>query len=130
MLQQPGLVFAAVLACVAGCQKAGSLPATYPVAGKVLFKSGQPLTEGAVQFTSAADPTIMATGIVASDGSFTLATMTDQKRVQGVIEGEHLVGVALPQGTDQVPPPPIRVSPTRYKVEPKDNHLTIEIEKL
>ena len=117
------------LICLAlGCQRSQSLAPTYPVTGKVAYKNGDVLTEGSVQFVSVTDPKIVATGNI-KDGSFTLATLLDRERVPGVVEGEHLIRILLPQGADQAPPTPLRLSMTKCKVEAKANDFVIEIEK-
>ncbi len=78
---------------------------------------------------SPTDPNSMATGSVGPDGTFSLGTLAERKRVPGVVPGEYTVAISLPQGANQAPPPAIRQSLTKVTVEPKDNYFEIEIEK-
>lgn len=119
----------ALLAASPGCGP--SWPKLYPVTGKVVRANGKPAGVGTIIFTSVADDTISADGGLQSDGTFTLSTKLHGSERKGAVEGEHYVRVdypALNVGPDgQFQANPVAVTKT-YKVEPKDNQLTIEIE--
>jgi hypothetical protein len=83
-----------------GSSQAVDLPKTYPVAGKVVDKTGQPITEGIVEFVSLKNEKLQAIGRLASDGSFSLTTMVGEESLPGAVEGEHKVSL-LPIGRGQ-----------------------------
>jgi hypothetical protein len=123
-----------VASLVAGCNAAG-LPKTYPVTGSVVYKGGQPLKGGMVQFTPVGDSPLRVVGPIQEDGRFTLATQKDNAKADGAPEGDYRVTVILPLQADPrgglsdphrgVPP---IVLPKTYKVEAKDdNELKIEL---
>jgi hypothetical protein len=58
-----------------------------PCGGKVTFDDGTPLTKGTIRFTSS---NLMATGIIQSDGTFTLTTL---KEGDGLPTGEYSVSI-------------------------------------
>jgi hypothetical protein len=113
---------AAALALIAitGC---GGMPRTYPVQGKVVFKGGKPVTDGRIQFQSAADPQFKALGDIDKDGSFSLTTYIGAKKAQGAPQGPYSVVVELERPAEVV------ALPTPYTVEPRDNDFTIAIER-
>jgi hypothetical protein len=106
---------------VAGC--GSGMPPTFPVKGRVVFKQGKPVTDGRIQFQSAADPQIKALGDIDNDGSFLLTTYVGAKKVQGAPEGSYNVVVELERPTEVV------ALPSTYTVEPRENDFTIVIER-
>ena len=118
-----GWALAVVLA--SGCGP--SLPKTYPVKGKVVDPAGKPWAGGAIMFQLAADPRVVADGVIGADGTFTLTTKIYGKAKEGAAEGEHSVMVESgpvvgPDGQAGSRP---AVVPRKYKVEPRDNVFTI-----
>jgi hypothetical protein len=67
-----------IVACVwlAGCREATSLPVlkVYEVKGKVLLADGQPLRNGWVYFVPKGDLSLTPSGVIGSDGTFSLVT--------------------------------------------------------
>ena len=98
---------------------------TYPVKGKVVFKDGRPVTGGGrIEFQSASDSQVKATGwIDMKDGSFSLTTFKDGKKIEGAVEGPHRVVVDLHN------PVAVIELPNVYTVEPRENDFTIEVPK-
>ncbi len=121
-----GLLLAA--AGLAGCG-GGDLPKTYPVSGKVVFAGGKPLAGGAVQLRLNSDPSKAASGEIKADGTFSLHTIVGNKKLAGAVEGEHDVSVIPLMGEDQKLIE-VRVKQSPIRIEPKENSITIVIEKL
>jgi hypothetical protein len=123
------LTFGALLALMSiGCGGSSStLPTTYPVAGTVHYKGGSPVAGGAIEFSSISDTSFSISGEIDDTGSFTLYTIKGSDRVRGVPEGEYKVTVRPPIQSDHRPVPAIALLIT-YRVEPKDNTFTIEVE--
>ena len=88
MKESAVMVIGALLVFVAGCGT--QRPATYPVHGKVVFADGSPLQGGTVEFRTAHEgsKSIIASGIVAEDGTFQLTTFEEQ---DGAVAGTHQV---------------------------------------
>jgi hypothetical protein len=61
---------------LAGCRNADSLPVlkVYEVKGKVLLADGQPLDNGWVYFVPKGDLPLTPSGVIGSDGTFSLVT--------------------------------------------------------
>ncbi len=122
------------LVLLAGCNTEPALPKTYPVTGKVVFKGGQAMTGGAIEFKSADDPMLRVVGTIDPNGTFTLSTLKDNSRVTGAPEGDFQVTVLPPLGTNpggsvadaQKGQQAIRL-PKSYRIEAKDNTLDIEL---
>jgi hypothetical protein len=114
-------VAAVTLVGIVGC--GGGMPRTYPVKGKVVFKGGQPVTDGRIQFQATTDPQVKALGDIANDGSFSLTTYVEAKNAKGAPAGTYHVVVELERPTKVV------ALPSAYTVEPGENDFTIVIEK-
>jgi hypothetical protein len=121
-----------VLALAAGCGPPATLPKTYPVRGKVVYKDGQPMDGGLVEFHSTRDPLVRATAEIGPDGRFTLATPTERRPVPGAPDGDYSVTVLPRMEGDQAKQPmpdPINLART-YTVKPDDtNDLTITLDR-
>src|SRR5688572_23465553 len=83
--------WALVVVLLSGCGPA--LPKTYPVTGKVVDPAGKPWAGGSIMFQLAADPRVVADGVIGPDGTFTLTTKMYGKAKEGAAEGEHSVMV-------------------------------------
>lgn len=96
----------------AGCGPAG--PQLHPVAGSVLFE-GKPAAGFTVEFSSQTAETkgLSASGQVAPDGSFTLATRIRGASRPGAVAGPHQV-VVIPPPAAVVPGDAILPIPIRY----------------
>jgi hypothetical protein len=90
-----GLVVA-IGAGLAGCRNADSLPVlqVYEVKGKVLLADGKPLTGGLISFVPKGDLSVTPSGVIGSDGTFTLVTGGSG---DGAPPGEYKVRVEAPQ---------------------------------
>ena len=123
-----GVLLALWLTLTTGCQSGDrKMPAMHPVVGKVSYKSGEPLTGGAVKFQSATDTTLSTTGEIQPDGSFTLSTFANKERVKGAPPGEYRVTVIPPLGTEHAIQP--ITLPKPFTVEARDNTFTITLDK-
>jgi hypothetical protein len=103
-----------------GC---GSGPKAYPVKGKVVFKSGQPVTDGKIQFQSTTEPPFKSLADIDKDGSFTLTTHIGAKKKDGAPAGSYRVVVELERPAEVVP------LPTVCTVERGPNEFTIVIDR-
>ena len=79
-----------LLVVATGCSE----PKFYPVKGKATIFAVGPLTEGEVRFRPVSRPSLIASGKVQKDGSFTLST---PGHGEGVLEGDCQVEIALPE---------------------------------
>jgi hypothetical protein len=126
-----GTVAACVLAGLSGCGP--SLPKTYPVKGRVVREGGKPFSGGTITFQMLTDETQVADGEIQNDGTFRLTTKMHGLDKPGAPEGEYNVMVedpalnVAPDGQMQIKP---ILVPRKYKVEPKENDLTIEVKVL
>ncbi len=124
---------AGMLVPAAGCG-GPALPRTYPVSGTVVYKNGQPMKGGSVQFETTADPLLRVVGDIGDDGTFRLRTLKDNARADGAPEGEYRVFVQPPLVNDPRgglkvahKGVPAIVLPQTYRVEAKENTLKIEL---
>ena len=89
--------FATVLALAAallmGCDNGPPPPAVYPTTGVVLGTDGSPARGGMVEFRQTEAPYFVATSPVAPDGTFRLAAIVEERRLDGVPEGSYRVTV-------------------------------------
>lgn len=124
-----------VLLFTAGCATGGVvLPKTYPASGTVVYKGGQPMTGGSVQFNSESDPLLRMIGTIEKDGQFKLTTMKDEAKADGAPEGVYRVFVLPPavgEARDKVPAGhkgvlPITL-PEPFKLGPHENTIKIEL---
>ena len=86
----------AVWAGLAGCRNSDSLPAlpVYEVKGKVLLADGKPLRGGLISFVPKGDLPVTPSGVIASDGTFSLVTGGSG---DGAPPGDYKVRVEAPQ---------------------------------
>ncbi len=86
-----GLVLA-VCAGLTGCGKSDSLPVlqVFDVKGKVLLADGKPLSSGQIYFVSKGDLPVTPTGVIGTDGAFSLVTGGSG---QGAPPGEYKVRI-------------------------------------
>jgi hypothetical protein len=112
-----------------GCSSPSKeLPKTYDVTGKVVFKNGQPLSGGTIQFQPTTDSGLTTTGRIQPDGGFSLNTLVGETKLPGAAAGKYRVTVIPPMGADQAAQP-ISI-PEAYTVKPQDdNHFQITIDQ-
>ena len=130
----------AVVACLSLLTGCSDRFKTYPVHGKVQFKSGGPVRVGTIELKSR-EHDIHARGTLNTDGTFTLTTYEDG---DGAIAGKHdcvVVQFVMAEGIQGHRPSTIGVIDRRYnsyatsglevKISPKGkNEITIEVEGL
>jgi hypothetical protein len=123
---------AVALLTVVGCRTGPPPPKTYAVKGKVVFKDGQPMTAGLIEFRSTADPSLMTNGEIQPNGTFKLTTHAGRDKLPGAIEGEHKVTIMPKMEGDQSHQPivwPIAVRQT-CRVKPDgSNDFTIVLDR-
>jgi hypothetical protein len=126
------LLASLILVLGAGCGPTATHPKTYSVKGTVVYKDGQPLAGGVVEFRSTKDPMVRATGTVGPDGTFTLFTPTQKDSIAGAEEGEYSVNIIPRMEGDQTAgPPQIQISGKKtYTIKPDDpNEITITVDR-
>jgi hypothetical protein len=114
---------------LAGCPDGNQrpIPKTYPVRGKVVYKDGAPVTTaGRIEFQTPNELYHTILGEVQPDGTFSLYTLSNNRRYLGAPEGIHKVFVILP---DKRTGEEIRVSAGECTLQPGDNDITLQIEK-
>jgi hypothetical protein len=112
-----------------GCGSRGSTdPKTYAVTGTVQYQNGSPFPGGLIEFRSTTQAG-NALGNIAADGSFSLHTLHNRKRLVGAAEGTYQVTITPRMGQDQTTsgvPIPIELQDT-FTVKPEANKFTITI---
>ena len=122
---------AAVLAALAlGCPPGGPPPPkTYPVQGRVVFKDGQPMTGGAVEFRPSDPAAPISTGEVGPDGNFSLNCVVGTRKVAGAVAGTFQVTVMPPQSREQSGGRPVQLSKPYTVKEDDSNNFTLTIDR-
>ncbi|MCS7044964.1 MAG: hypothetical protein NZO58_01280 [Gemmataceae bacterium] len=123
------VLLCALAAALIGCGGGESekFPTTYKVEGTVLRKNGSPYPGGMINFRHTGSD-YSANGVIKSDGTFTLETLTrSNKKLPGAVEGEHNVMV-LPPGDSQDAAKPIILT-KKYVVKAGDNNLTVQLDQ-
>lgn len=90
------LVLLTVVYLFSGC----SQPKFYPVRGKILIFAVGPLTEGEIHFRPIARPSLVATGQIQKDGTFSVST---PGHGEGVLEGDCQVEIVVNSTTGKRP---------------------------
>ena len=102
-----------VLVLAAGCGG----PKLVPVKGRVVYADGKPVTAASVSFTPDATPEgngLLATGLLAEDGSFTLRTYSHG---DGAMVGSYRVTVSLGFGATRKLVKYTRLKDTPLKID-------------
>ena len=86
----------AVLLCLAGCSE----PKFYPARGKIIVFGVGPLKEGEIRFRPKARPSLVATGQIQKDGTFSVST---PGHGEGVLEGDCQVAIVIDSATGKRP---------------------------
>lgn len=130
-----GLLLVVVVG-VLGCRaKVRAISKTYPVHGKVTFKDGKPLTEGAVQFQPEQDPYVTTASPVGPDGSYSLSSFGDgHQQAKGAVPGPNRVLVTIVHSSPASQPGGATQSgvsmvtlPKPFIVEPGDNEINLTL---
>jgi hypothetical protein len=111
----------------AGCSE----PKFYPVRGKVIVFAVGPLTEGEIRFRPVARPSLIATGQIQRDGTFSLSTPGHS---EGVLEGDCQVAIIVePKNGKQPIADRYRdyaTSDLSYTIYPRDeNYFILDVKK-
>lgn len=125
-------LLAAALAA-AGC--GDNRPKTYPVAGKLVYTDGTPVSGATVTFiTALGEKTVAARSRVNDDGTFRLTTFEDN---DGAVAGEHHVAVS-PVPRDEADQKPVPVPPVyadaaksglKATVTPETREVTVTLDR-
>lgn len=86
----------------------------YPVTGKVLLPSGEPLTEGRITFVPVGENGRQAIGMIQPDGSFTLTTINEG---DGAGPGEYQVRIVSTLSKPGPRKTSVAVVPQKYEDE-------------
>jgi len=121
------VALAAVLMLFAGCSE----PKFYPVRGKVIVFAVGPLTEGEICFRPVARPSLIATGKIQKDGTFSLSTPGHS---EGVLVGDCQVAIIVePKNGKQPIADRYRdyaTSDLSYTIYPRDeNYFILDVKK-
>src|SRR5262245_13538871 len=123
------IVAAFALALIAGCQNNNGrpIPKTYPVRGKLVDKSGAAITNaGRIEFHTPNELYHTVLGMAEPDGTFSMYTLSNDKKYDGATEGTHQVFVVL---VDKRTGEETRTPAEGCAVKPGENNLTIVVEK-
>lgn len=118
-----------VLTTVAGCQDNNGrpIPKTYPVRGKLEDKNGAAVTNaGRIEFQTRSELYHTVLGMAEADGTFSMYTLSNDKKYDGATEGVHQVFVVL---VNKSTGEETRVPVADCTVQPGENNLTIVVEK-
>jgi hypothetical protein len=123
----PATLASIVLAASLGCHKKVERPTvkTYPVNGKVASSKGKVPQAGTLIQFRAQKAELSASGLLESDGSFSLTTLYYEKKLPGAAEGVYRV--TLLETVNGGPGPQYELK-ANYTVEPKENNLTVNFD--
>ena len=123
------LLSLAVLTLGCGGSAGPEPPKTHPVTGTVLWKKGEPVRGGLVEFRPTGDNPHTTNAEIGEDGKFTVGTLAGKKRVEGAQEGKYTV-VVLITSQDQQNPKTFEL-PEPFTVKAAGpNELVIDLSKL
>ena len=125
----PALAALALFA-VGGCKTSMMMPKTYPVKGTVVYKDGQPLEGGQVQFEPIVATAITTAGDIKQDGTFSVRSRSEQTTVNGAPSGVYRVTILPPASASPPDQPPLEKYTTKrmYFVKEDDtNNFVIAI---
>lgn len=77
-----------------GCARGPTPPQVFPATGVVKFTNGSPFPGGIISLTSTSDPRIGMEAAIQDDGTFTLGTVFDNRRLDGAQPGTYDVLVS------------------------------------
>lgn len=107
------IAFSALIAMISfGCKQTPDMPTTYPASGKVVYKDGNPMSGGVVQFQAEKDDGTTTVGETDDRGHFALRTLKGNRQKDGAQEGIYRVTILPPQSEDHQIAPPIELKET------------------
>lgn len=122
------MLLAASLSVLSSCSRKFERPAppTFPVKGKIVTSGDRMPVGGCVEFEPNRNGLeITATGLIDSEGQFSLSIPFVDRILPGATEGSHSVRVLLPiddgGGVVRIREP--------FIVQPRENHFTINMPK-
>lgn len=131
------VLFTLVLYPTSGCSDG---PPTYSVSGKVVFDKGdiKKLAGSNVEFQTETEPKHIFYGPIQEDGSFSMGTISNGKKLNGVFAGTYKARIHLFSEDDEETA--IRKSPIHLKFldyqssgltfkVPGDNNISIQVSK-
>jgi hypothetical protein len=123
----PATLALVVLAVAFGCHRKVERPTvkTYPVNGKVTSSRGKIPPAGTLIQFQQQKAELSASGLLESDGTFSLTTLYYEKKLPGAAEGTYRV--TLLQTVNNGPGPQYDLKAT-YTVEPKENNLSVNMD--
>jgi hypothetical protein len=115
------------LCFLAGCSE----PKFYPVRGKIVIFAVGPLTQGEIHFRPLSRPSLVASGQIQKDGSFSLST---PGHGEGVLEGDCQVEIVLGATTGKRPIAErygsYETSGLSFTIAPRDeNYFILDVKK-
>jgi hypothetical protein len=115
------------LCLFAGCSE----PKFYPARGKIVIFAVGPLTQGEIRFRPVSRPSLVATGQVQKDGSFTMST---PGHGEGVLEGDCQVEIIVDSGSGRRPIAErygsYSTSGLSYTIAPREeNYFILDVKK-
>jgi hypothetical protein len=121
------LVGLALSVALLGCSE----PKFYPTRGKIILYGVGPLTEGEVRFRPVSKPSLVASGKIQKDGTFSVST---PDHGEGVLEGDCEVAVIVePKNGKRVISErygDYATSDIRYTIAPRDeNYFMFDVKK-
>ena len=110
-----------------GCSE----PKFYPTRGKIILYGVGPLTEGEIRFRPVSKPSLVASGQIQKDGTFSVST---PDHGEGVLEGDCEVAIVVePKNGKRVIAErygDYATSDLRYTIAPRDeNYFMFDVKK-
>lgn len=102
----PWLLLAGAVGCGGGSEEKPPFE-TFPVTGKIVIKDAPGLVSrlerGKVWLQSASNPNLKVIGAIGDDGSFALATLTEERAWPGAPAGKYKVRIEPPLDDERQP---------------------------
>ncbi len=121
-------ILACLMLTLVGCGGGSSLPPTHPVTGTVLDARGKTFSGGMVQFTSTTDSTLTVTGMIESDGTYSLKTAQARNLASGAPAGKYKVTIQPPISADQTGSAPSEL-PGLATIQEGENRFDLRVGK-
>ncbi len=121
------ILFLFILVPLVGCNQKTEPPlTTQKVGGMVVYKNGKPFADGGtIEFRHQAKTGVTSISGIDANGTFSLYSITAQRKVSGAEEGSYEVTIT-PNSNDQNVRPILLKK--KYEVVSGTNDLTIQIE--
>ena len=123
-----GLGLLLLTVVIVGCGNSGpEPPPTYPVTGTVLWKKGEPVRGGLIEFQPTSGNQYTTNAEIGEDGTFSVKTLMKGKKLPGAQEGKYRVTV-IPAAKDHIVQPVEVSEPFTVKAD-GPNEFTIILGK-